>query len=253
MTIFYSLLFSLLGLVLGSGLNCLSYRLARHQDWVHGTSVCPACGARLTAIDLVPLFSWLFLRGKCRHCGAKISVRYPLTELLSGLAFLAIYLKYDLTLSAAAALVLYCCLLCLSLVDLDIQEIPNIFLLIPALARVAQLLIEGGLAGLWYGLWHSLLLGGGMLLLVLLLEKLLKKEAMGGGDLKLIFVLGLFFTVPEFILMLFLACLFGLLLAVLINGRNLGLTFAFGPALSLSAMLTLLYSAPLINWYLSLF
>ena len=253
MTRFYSITFFVLGICLGSGMNCLAYRLARGQDWVHGSSVCPSCGARLTALDLVPLFSWLFLGGKCRHCKKKISVRYPLTELISGLALLALYRKFGLTLEFGVDVVLYFCLLALSLVDLDTMEIPNGFLIIPAVLRMAFLLWQGGFRGLWYGVWHSLVLGGAMLLLVLLLEKILKKEAMGGGDIKLLFLLGLFLDLPESLLLLLFACVIGILFALILNGKESGKAFPFGPALSLAAMLVILWGEPIVNAYLGLF
>ena len=251
--IYLTVLSLLLGLVMGSALNCLAYRLARGQKWSGGRSVCPSCGHTLGAADLVPLFSWIFLGGKCRYCGKKISVRYPLTELTLGLVFVCLLLRFGLCADTAVYMVLCACLFCLSLVDLEVQLIPDRFLLIPAVLRIVQLVWEGGLAGLWHGLWPALALGGFMLALVLLMEKVLKKEAMGGGDLKLLAMLGLYFSFPCCLLLVFLACVFGLGLAALTVRMKKGTAFPFGPAISIAAFCTLLFGSPLTAWYLGLF
>lgn len=253
MRIYLIALSLLLGLVMGSALNCLAYRLARGQKWSGGRSVCPSCGHTLGVPDLVPLFSWIFLGGKCRYCGKKISVRYPLTELTLGAVFACLLLRFGLSVDTLVFMVLCACLFCLSLVDLDVQLIPDRFLLIPALLRIAQLLWQGGFAGLWQGLWPALALGAFMLALVLLMEKVLKKEAMGGGDIKLLAMLGLYFSFPCCLLLLFLACIFGLGLAALTVRMQKSTAFPFGPAISAAAFCTLLFGSPLTSWYLGLF
>ena len=244
---------ALLGLVMGSALNCLAFRLARGEKWSGGRSACPMCGHTLSAADLVPLFSWLFLRGRCRYCGGRVSARYPLTELCLGVVFAALLLRFGLTLQTITAAVLCACLFCLSLVDLDTQIIPDRFLIIPAAVRVAQLLWEGGLRGLWRGLWPALVLGVGVLLLVLLMDKVLKKESMGGGDIKLFAMLGLWFSFPCCLLLLIASCVFGLVLAAATAGMKRDTPFPFGPAISAAAFVCLLVGQPVVSWYLGLF
>ena len=240
-----------LGLVMGSSLNCLAWRLAHGEKWSGGRSACPACGHTLGVGDLVPLFSWLALRGRCRYCHAPISVRYPLTELLFGLCTVSLLLHFGLAWDTLVYAVLYGCLLCLSLVDLDVQIIPDRFLLIPAVLRLVQLAVQGGLSAVLSALWPAAVLGGAVLLLSLVLDKVLHRESMGGGDIKLLAMLGLFFSFPCCLLLVLLACLLGLLSAVLLAGKDTA--FPFGPAISVAAWMTLLIGGPVVSWYLGLF
>ena len=251
--IYLTVIAAVLGLVMGSALNCLAFRIARNEPWARGRSACPACGHVLGPLELVPLFSWLFLKGRCRHCAAPISVRYPITEAVCGLLFAAMLLRFGLTIQTLSALVLCACLFCLSLVDLEVQLIPDRFVLIPAVVRLAQLLFEGGWRGLLRGVLPALAMGAALLLIVLLLEKLLKKEAMGGGDIKLFAMLGLWFSFPECLFLLLAACVFGLVLALVLVRAKRGAAFAFGPAISAAAVVTLLWGSAAVGWYLSLF
>lgn len=246
--VFLALVF-LLGAVLGSGLNCLAYRMVHEQKWSSGRSVCPVCGHVLSAVDMVPVLSWLFLRGKCRHCGVKISPRYVLAEAFLGLCFVSIVLRFPFQMEAVLWMLLCACLFTLSLVDLDIQIIPDRFLLIPAAARIAWLVHEGELLE---GLLPALALGGGVLVLSLLMDKVLKRDSMGGGDIKLLALLGLYFPFGECMLLLILACVIGIVIAMLLAQRE-DAAFPFGPALSLAAWVTMLFGESLVSWYLGLF
>lgn len=248
--LYLTLLAFVLGAFLGSGLNCLAYRMARSQKWSSGRSQCPACHHALGIPDLIPIFSWLLLRGRCRHCGAKISPRYVIAEAVLALAFVSVLLRFGLTWDAVSALVLVSCLFTLSLVDLDIQIIPDRFLLIPALIRLVQLAFERSILP---GLLPALIFGGGLLALSLVMDKILKKDSMGGGDIKLMAVLGLFFTIPECLLLLVLACVAGILIASMLMKLETDTPFPFGPALSLAAWLTLLFGETITTWYLGLF
>ena len=239
-----------LGAVMGSALNCLAYRIVRDQKWSSGRSLCPQCGHVLSLPDLIPVVSWLCLGGKCRHCGAKISARYVITEALLGLGFVSVLLRFGLSLDALSGAVLVACLLSLSLVDLEIQIIPDRFLAIPAAVRLVQLVCEGRALS---GLIPALIFGGGLLVLSLVMDKILKKDSMGGGDIKLMAVLGLFFTIPECLLLLVIACIVGIFMAAILMKIDSETAFPFGPALSIAAWVTLLFGEGITGWYLSLF
>lgn len=250
----------ILGLVMGSALNCLSYRIAHNQKWSGGRSSCPSCGHTLATKDLVPLFSWLFLKGKCRYCEKKVSARYPLTEALLALVYISLLWKYGLSLNLATHLILCSCLFCLSLVDLETQIIPDRFLLIPAVVRIGQLLYENrsDIKAFFICLIPALVLGGAVLLISLIMDKILKKDTMGGGDIKLLAVLGLFLSkypicVPEGLMLLFVACIVGIIIGSILMKVDSETPFPFGPALAVGAWVTLLFGAPLANWYTSLF
>ena len=252
--VYLYLLAALAGLVLGSGLNCLSWRIAHGQKWSGSQrSACPVCGHTLAAKDLVPVFSYLALKGRCRYCHTKIAPRYPITEGLLAVCFVTLLARFGLTADTLTAAILCCCLFCLSLVDLETQIIPDRFLVIPAAVRAMQLLGQGGFSTLLQGIMPGLVLGVGVLAVSLLMDKILKKDTMGGGDIKLLAVLGMYFTFPECLFLLIAACVLGISIATICLKLDTETAFPFGPALSLAAWLTLLVGEPLVGWYLSLF
>ena len=132
--IYCCVLAGVFGAVLGSFLNCAAWRIAHGESFVKGRSHCTSCGHVLGFLDLIPVFSWIFLGGRCRYCKTKISPRYMLTELFFALVSVLTLLRFDLSPEFVRNMVLACCLFCLSLVDLEIFEIPNGCLLIPAIA-----------------------------------------------------------------------------------------------------------------------
>ena len=240
----------LLGLVLGSFGNAWAWRIAHGEKISRGRSHCPACGHTLAARDLVPLFSWLFLKGKCRYCGKPIPKRYPLTEAICGLFFLSCLLRWGLSLDALRFALTGFFLFVASLVDWETMELPDGLLIaaaVPALLRLVDDLSA----------WKNMLLGFlvipiVLLLLVLLMDKLLGRETMGGGDIKLLAVLGLHFGTVYLLFLLILACFIGLIFAAAAKRGKLG-AFPFGPVLSLAAWITMLFGSPIVGWYLSLF
>ena len=252
--ILLAVLFGVLGLILGSGLNCLALRLASGQKWAgKERSACPACGHTLSAPELIPLISWLIQKGKCRHCGAPISKRYPLTEATLALIFVAFFFRFGLTVQLVSALVFACCLFCLSLVDLDTQIIPDRFILIPIIVRGAELFYTGGFRGLLSGILPGFIIAAAVLILSLIMDKVLKKDTMGGGDIKLLFVIGMYLSFPACLLMVMIACIVGIGVAGMLMKVDSQTAFPFGPALSIAAVVTMLVGDPIISWYLSLF
>src|SRR6056297_3214301 len=118
-------LFLILGLILGSFLNVVIYRLPNNKSIVSPPSSCGSCGHRLGALDLVPVLSYIFLRVKCRHCGAKISARYPLVELLTGGIFALLFWRFGLSVDFLRFAMLSCILITASLIDIDHRIIPD--------------------------------------------------------------------------------------------------------------------------------
>ena len=217
-----------LGAVFGSFLNCAAWRIAHGESFLRGHSRCPACGHALGLPDLVPIFSWIFQRGRCRYCGVKISVRYPLTELAFGLITLLCLLRFDLTVLCLRNWIFLCCLFCLSLVDLECYTIPDGCLLIAAGAWVAALpFLRPGWAEIGRSVLAGLVFGGGILLLS-------------------IGFIGTLFT------MLF-SCVLGLLFALWQSRRgDKGKAIPFGPSISLAAAFMLLFGEGFVKWYLGL-
>lgn len=250
--IYCSVVALLFGAALGSFLHCAAWRIARRESFLSGRSRCPQCGHTLGAPDLVPVFSWFFLRGRCRHCGARVPARYPISELLFALLTLACLLCFDLTLLCARNLVFLGCLFCLALTDLDACIIPDGCLLLAAGAWAATAPFLGmGWAGAARQLLAALVFGGGMLGLSLLMDRILKKETLGGGDVKLFAVMGLYLGLIGSLFALLFSCVLGLLFARLLR-RGAGQPFPFGPAIAVSAAAMLLFGGGLVDWYLGL-
>lgn len=252
-TAYAIILTSLAGLAAGSFINCAALRKVRGESAAKGRSHCPACRHTLGVWDLVPLFSWLFLKGKCRYCGAKISARYPLTELLGAAVFVSALLRWDITLTALEMALLGALLLWISLVDFEAQIIPDRLIIAGIALRAVFILISGEIPQ--QALQSAI--GGAsvalpVLLIALLLEKLLKKEAVGGGDIKLLFMTGLFFNWKLNVLSLLLACFAGIAFALISRVKS-GKPFPFGPAISCGTWLSMLFGQAVISAYLGLF
>ena len=245
---------AVLGAVFGSFINCAAWRTAHGESFLTGRSRCALCGHLLGPADLVPVISYLALGGRCRYCGEKISPRYMLTELAMAAAFVLCLLRFDLSGQALRGMGFAVILLGLSLVDLEIFEIPDGFLIagiiwwvltVPLCAVVGQ----GIAAQLKSALPGAFAISCGMLALSLIFDKVTGKESLGGGDIKLFFMTGLYLGPAGGLLQLICACLTGLLFSAAVKKERI----PFGPAISLAAFLALIAGGPVISWYMGLF
>ncbi len=246
---------ALTGAVFGSFLNCLAWRLTHGESVLKGRSHCHNCGTTLGALDLIPVFSWLFLRGKCGYCKKKISVRYPLSEIILALLSVLLLLKFDVTFEFLKNLIFTYCLFTLSITDLDDYIIPNGLLIVPAVSWFIFIpFTQAGLQDVLYHILSGFIFGCIILLIVLIFDRIMKKESMGGGDIKLLALSALYLGAVSALFMLFLACVIGIVFALATKYRksNEARHFPFGPAIAMAAYIMLLYGEPLVNWYLSL-
>lgn len=244
---------AVLGAVLGSFLNCAAYRIAHGESFVKGRSKCPSCGHVLGASELIPVFSWIFLRGRCKACGERISIRYPLTELLFAVLSVLCLLRFDLTIECLRNYIFLGCLFCLSLVDLETMIIPNAFHLIIAGAWILALpIVPGNWQDIVKSLIASVVFGGGILLISLLMDRLLKKESFGGGDVKLIAVSALYLGLIGMLFSVILSCILGLIYFLIRRRKKQGGPFPFGPFIAAGCWAVCMYGKPLISWYLKL-
>lgn len=249
---YYVLILSALtGAAMGSFLHCLAGRTV-HEESMGGRSHCAACGHTLSMRDLIPVVSFLALRGKCRYCGEKMSKGYLYAELLSAAVFVSALLRFGISLLMLQMLLLSCVLLAISFADLMDFIIPDAFILSGIVIRMTFILLSGNI-------WPTLLsaLVGGLsisvpvLLLVLLMDKVLKKESMGGGDIKLLFMAGLYFDWKINLMAILFACVAGILFAY-VSGKKKQ-PIPFGPSIAAGVWIAALAGEPLLNWYLSLF
>lgn len=253
--VYYSILIGILGAVFGSFLNCLAWRITHGESVMKGRSHCPTCNHVLNAIDLVPIFSWIFLKGRCRYCKEKISVRYPLSELLLTVLSVILFLKIGLKWEFLKVLILTYTLFTLTLTDLYDYIIPDSCIVTIAVNWLLFSLFSDNLRNLLLRFAFSLCFGLIILAFILIFDKITKKEGMGGGDIKLLTVVSLYLGLYGTLFMLFLSCILGLLFALLTSYRNSNekKQFPFGPAIALSTWIMLVFGMPLVDWYLSLF
>lgn len=249
----------LLGLAVGSFLNVCIYRLPRGRSVVVPRSHCPHCGRFLSWYENIPLFSFLFLGGHCRRCRKRISLRYPLVELLTGAFSVFVYWKFGMGLAYVFYFLLFTApLIAITFIDLEHRIIPDVLSLtgIPS-GILATLLLSGEapMASLLFSI-KGILAGGGSLFLVSwAYEKLRHQEGIGGGDVKLAAMLGAFFGWKGVFTTLLLSSLFGSLIGVtimIVSRKNLKLAIPFGPFLAAGALLHLFYGKTLLQWYLGL-
>lgn len=242
------------GAIMGSFLNCAAYRVVRGESFLRGRSRCPKCGHTLGPLELIPVFSWLFQRGRCKACGAKVSARYPLTELAFALLTALCLLRFDLTVECLRNYVFLCCLFLLTLTDLEDMTIPDGCHIVSVLAWLTALPFMPSLhwRGALLGALAALTFGGGLLLISLAMDRLLGRESLGGGDIKLFAVVGLYLGFIGSLFALLLSCVLGLALSALLRRRDGDRAFPFGPSIALAAAAMLLYGAPLIQWYMRL-
>ena len=242
----------LLGAAMGSFLNCAAWRYVHGESVLRGRSHCPDCGHVLGVGDLIPVVSYLALRGRCRYCGGKVSPRYLLAEAAFGILTAACLLRFDLTAVCLRNWVLLCCLFMLTLTDLEDCVIPDGCLIAAIIAWAAALpFLWNGWTGPAVSLLTGLVCGGALLAVSLVMDRILGKESLGGGDIKLFFVVGLYLGPVGTLIALILSCVLGLIFAA-VSRRGSGKPFPFGPAIAAATAVMLLWGEPLVNWYLGL-
>ena len=244
----------LLGLVLGSAVSALAHRLPLGISWIRGRSACPSCGTQLTARDLVPLVSFALARGRCRHCGAPVRWRYPLTELISAAWLVLLHLHVGLGWAYPLLVLWGLMLVTLMWIDLDHQLLPDALTFPGTLIGIAAALQWPG------GARHALLgvaVGSGILwLLAWSYWKLRRVEGMGGGDIKLAAMFGAVLGWQQSLLTLFLAAAAGSVWGAVLMVRGRGdrrTALPFGTLLAPAAMVAFLWGNDLLWTYWSLF
>ena len=245
----YGIYAAVAGLLIGSFLNVCICRIPKKETIVTGRSHCMSCGAPIKWYDLVPVVSFLVLRGRCRSCGRRISPRYPAVELLNAALYLLLYLSRGLTLALLPLAAGVSALIVAGMIDFDTGEIPNgvsIFLLA---AGTAALVLDGSVPV------AARLLGLLAASVPLLIAAAASRGGMGLGDVKLAGAAGLVAGWQGSLLALLLASVTGAIAAcalVLLKKRTFKSSIAFGPFLAAGFIFSILYGAPLLRWYFSL-
>lgn len=250
MDLFYILLFFIYGIIFGSFFNVVGLRIPKKESIVAPPSHCTTCNYKLGVFDLVPVFSYIFLRGKCRNCKVKISSIYPVMEFITGLLFALSYWVIGFQVELIIALVFISLLIIITVSDIQYMLIPNKILLPFGIVLFVLRIISP--LNPW---WDSLLgafIGFGMLLLI----GILSKGGMGGGDIKLFFVIGLVLGTLHTLLTLFLAALIGSVIGIIIlrvKGKGRKTPIPFGPSIAVSAIIAYFFGTELVDLYGNLF
>jgi leader peptidase (prepilin peptidase)/N-methyltransferase len=241
------------GLCIGSFLNVCIFRLPASQSITRPRSHCPNCNELIRFYDNFPVLSYLVLRGRCRFCKEKISFRYPVVEILSGLFALVTYLKYGLSLEALIYYVFVSALIVITFIDIDHQIIPDII----TLPGIPLFFIAGfAMPGITYiDSIIGILAGGGSLFLVAWIYHLVtKKEGMGGGDIKLLAMIGALIGWQGVLFTIFVASAVGTVSGILVMlkaRKSMKLAIPFGPFLAIGGIAYIFIGPQLISWYFS--
>ncbi len=253
---FSYVIFFLFGLVVGSFLNVCIYRIPRNRSIIWPSSRCPACNAPIRAVDNIPLISYILLRGRCRECSGPISARYPLVEGLNALFYVVLLWRYGLTAGTIVFMVFFSTLLVITFIDLDFQIIPDlitipgtviflvlaIFIVIDPFSRQAPLGLRQSVSGLLlgFGLYYAI--------------AVLSKGGMGGGDIKMMAMVGALTGWKGVLFTTFFGSLAGSIFGIslmLLKGRGRKSRIPFGPFLAFGAALYILAGREIVNFYLN--
>ena len=264
MTIQLTILFTLAGIAIGSFLNVCIDRLPLRKSLAYPPSHCDACQRRLAAIDLIPVFSYILLRGRCRYCKARIPLRVLLVEAITGLLFFLAFWRYGLSAQFAITAFWCCVFLVIIFIDWEHKLILNRITYPAAVIALVLLSIDSFVPGvnLFPGvtflpqtsLWSGLISGVAVLIPFLLIAAI-RPGAMGMGDVKLVALIGFVSGFPLVVFSMLIGIVIGGFVAIYMlvfmkKGRKD--VIAYGTFLGIGPIFALLFAAPIINWYLSL-
>ncbi len=249
--VLYSILF---GLALGSFINVCIYRIPLKKSIISPPSTCPKCGQRIKFYDNIPLISYILLLGKCRHCHDRIPLTYPAVELLIGVMSLALFIRYGLSIHYILFLLFVSALIAISFIDFRHKIIPDVLSLPGIVAGFLISFLPGTIT--WLDSLIGILSGGGALFLVGFVYKILTgREGMGGGDVKLLAMIGAWMGWISLPFIVLISSLTGAVIGfafIILSGKGLRFRIPFGPFLSLGALLYFFFGSELTNLYFRL-
>ena len=243
---FNCIMIFIIGLVFGSFYNVVGYRLPNNMSIAFPASHCTNCNHKLKFYELIPVISYIFLRGKCMKCKERISIFYPFFELLTGVLFLLSYLSFGFNLKFIISITFISVLIIVSISDIKYYIIPDEVLIIGSVILIIEFIINTITNGLtvYEGIISHILNGLGAFAILYLFKCLgdlmFKKESLGGGDIKLLFLIGMVLGFDMSIVTIFIASFIALPLSIISLIRNDNNVLAFGPYLSVAATLILL-------------
>ena len=252
MTLFMNIFITVLGAALGSFLNVLIYRLPEEMSIIFPASHCPHCRKAIRFYDNIPVISYILLKGRCRECHEKISFRYPLVELITAVISLLLFWKFGLTFQYLFSFIFVCALMVITFIDLDHQIIPDVITLpgIPIFFLAAVFAMNLRFLDAFLGF----LIGGGCLYgIAFVYELVTKREGMGGGDIKLLAMIGAFLGWQSLLFVLLVSSLLGAVVGIslmMVKGQDMKYAVPFGPFLSFAAVAYIFFGDYAIRLFL---
>lgn len=240
MELYYAIVLFVFGTIFGSFYNVVGDRVADGKSIIYPPSHCPKCKHRLTPLELVPIFSYLFQGGKCKNCKCKIPLFHPLYEIFVGLLFMFSYISFGFTGDLVIAITFVSMLAIIIVSDYYYMIIPDEILIFFGVTLALEVLLINGIDAFGISLLSGIISFGVMFLIKLFGDFIFKTESMGGGDIKLLFFLGFILGWPQALLSIFLGSIIGLpisLIVLKIKNTNI---IPFGPFLALGAIIILL-------------
>lgn len=235
------------GLVFGSFYNVLIYRLPNDQSIIYPQSECSNCKHKLQVLDLIPVISYIFLKGRCRYCKNKISIQYPLIEMTTGIIFLTMYRFYGLNIFLLKAIVLTSIILIVSIIDFKHHIIPDELSFFTFISGLVFFLITRDMS--LKSVVLAFLLGGGFLFIIAMIGP------MGGGDIKIMSGFALFLGLEKTVLALMLSFILGGLIGMILivsKIKNRKDHIPFGPFLGIGTLISFFYFNEIFTWYINI-
>ena len=259
MTLYYAIVFFIFGLVFGSFYNVVGYRLPKKESLAFPSSHCTVCNHKLGPLELIPVLSFLFLGGKCKKCKTKISWYYTIFELFTGILFMLSYLKFGLSTECFISLILVSVLIIIVIINYKYYIIPDEILIVGLILITLGAFVRGGTSSDTFSIIEGfkdagITLGYGalsfifMFVLKLVGDFLFKKESMGGGDIKLMFVIGMVLGFPLSIVAVFLSSFIALPIALIMARKKSNHEIPFGPFLSIATLILYFLSVNAIEF-----
>lgn len=240
------ILILLTGIIIGSFLNVCIYRIPKGESINYPSSNCTSCGKRLKPWDLIPILSFLFLKGRCKYCNEKISIIYPIVELLNGVIYLTIYNIFGLSSISAIYMLIASILIVISFIDYNYQIIPDKLILLGFIIITPIHILYSFPSSLINGLL-GLFISGGLFLSIAFISK----GGMGGGDIKLISLIGYLLGLKVFMVII-ISFILGALVSIILlitNVKNRKDAIAFGPFIAIASIIVMLFSDEILNIY----
>lgn len=242
----------LFGSIIGSFLNVCIYRIPKEESIAFPPSHCGNCNEQLKGKDLFPIFSWIYLKGKCRYCGVTVSKQYPIIEALTGILFSIIFLKFGFTLDTVKFMVLTALLIVIAVIDFKTEDIYNNTIIFGVATGIIFIIIEYFTQGTISPVNYFLGAFSASLVLALIVWT---THAMGWGDVELIFFIGLFLGLKLNLFNLFLSIIIGGIVALILmitkkkKGKD---SMAFGPYIAIATYIVIIFGNSILNWYFNI-